>query len=150
LHLGQNAELVLDVVTNLMRNHICLRELAGLTAHIATVKTPLKVLEEARVEIDLLVNGAIERTHSGLRKSAAGLRGSGKHHQGWRRVSLSGLSKNVGPLRFRAAEHCGNELSHLIRRSPGARFRARVRLLLSLIIAQDCFGASDEDAWIDA
>src|SRR6516165_10564155 len=60
----QNAELVLDVVTDLMRDHIRLRELASFAADIATLKTPLKVLEEARVEIDLLVNRAIERTHS--------------------------------------------------------------------------------------
>src|SRR5260221_2334137 len=74
LHLGQNAELVLDAVTDLMRDHIGLRELAGVAANIATAEAPLKVLEEARVQIDLLSNRAIELTHGGRRRSAAALR----------------------------------------------------------------------------
>ncbi len=124
LHLRQNAELVLDVVTDLMRDHIRLGELAGFAANIATAEAPLKVLEEARVQIDLPVNRAIERTHCGLRKSAAGLGRPGKHYQSWRLVSLSGLSKNGCPLCFRAAEYRGNELAHGIGRRPGARCRA--------------------------
>src|ERR1700751_371113 len=51
LHLGQN-----------LRDHIGVRELTGFAALIAPMKTPLEVLEEARVEMHRLVNGAIERT----------------------------------------------------------------------------------------
>jgi hypothetical protein len=67
LHPGQNAELILHVVTDLMRNHIGLRELAGLATDITTAEASLQVLEEARVEIDLLVVRTIERPHGGLR-----------------------------------------------------------------------------------
>src|SRR6476619_5597264 len=109
-----------------MRDHIGLRELAGFATSIATAEASLKVLEEARVQIDLLVNRAIERTHCGLRKSAAGLGPPGKHYQSWRLVSLSGLSKNGCPLCFRATEDRGNELAHGIGRRPGTWCRTAV------------------------
>jgi hypothetical protein len=67
LHPRQKAELVLNVMPDLMRNHVGLRELAGFAASITTAEASLQVLEEARIEIDLLVVRTIERTHGGLR-----------------------------------------------------------------------------------
>src|SRR5260370_518213 len=69
LHLRQNAELVLNVVTDLMRDHIGLRELAGFAANIATAEAPLTVLEEPRDPIDLPFNPATKRTHYDLHKT---------------------------------------------------------------------------------
>ena len=73
LHLRQQSELVLNVVADLVSNHIGLRELAGLAPDVASAEAPLKVLKEACIEVDLLVIRTIERTHCGLRKPTAGL-----------------------------------------------------------------------------
>ena len=72
LHLWQYSKLVLHVVADLVGNHIRLGKLAGLAADIAGAEAPLEVLKEACVEIDLLVDRAIKRTHRGLRRPAAG------------------------------------------------------------------------------
>src|SRR5260370_40387766 len=50
LHLRQNAELVLDVATDLMRDHIRLGELAGFPAHLPTAEAAIKGVEEARAQ----------------------------------------------------------------------------------------------------
>src|SRR6516225_7488292 len=105
-------------------------------------------MEETCVQIDLLVHWAIERTHGSLGHAAARLGCSGKHHQNWRLVLLSCLSKDRCPLCLRTAEDRGNELAHGIGRSAGARCRASIRLLLGL--ARDCFGALDENARINS
>ena len=73
LRFWQHTQQVLYVVTNLVSNHVGLRELASLTADLASTQTPFEVLKEACVEVDLLVEWAIERSHRGLCKSATGL-----------------------------------------------------------------------------
>src|SRR6516225_9794392 len=103
-----------------MCDDIGLRELAALAAGVAASEASLQVLKEARIEINLVVDRAVERTHGGLRKPAARLGGSGKHHQSWWLVLLSRLSKNSGPLHFGATEHGRNEVAHGIGWSPGA------------------------------
>jgi hypothetical protein len=51
LHLGQQPKQILHVVTDLVRNHVGLRELAGLAAGIAGAKPSLKILKETCVEL---------------------------------------------------------------------------------------------------
>ena len=53
LHLGQDAELVLHVMADLVRDHIGLRKFARARSGIAAVETPLDLAEERGVEIDL-------------------------------------------------------------------------------------------------
>src|SRR5262249_5347889 len=89
LYLRQQSEQILHVVADLVRDHVGLRELAGFTADIAGPKPSLKILKETCVEVDLLVQRAIERTHRGLRKAAAGLCCTRKHDQGWLFVGLA-------------------------------------------------------------
>jgi hypothetical protein len=73
LHLCQYSKLVLNVVTDLVGNHIRLRKLAGLASDIASPEAPLEVLKEACVEVDFPVDRTIKRTHGGLRKPASRL-----------------------------------------------------------------------------
>ena len=59
----QHTQQVLHMVTNLEAKHIGLRELAGLTADLAGDQTPFEVLKEARVEVNLLDEWALDRPH---------------------------------------------------------------------------------------
>ena len=99
-------------------NHIGLGELTGLAADIASAEAPLKVLEEAGVKIDLVVDRTVERTHGlhhcGLGKPAAGPCRLGKHDQRWGFVGFPGLGKDLLPLRFCAPKNGRHELAHLI------------------------------------
>src|SRR5262245_42382584 len=95
-----------------MCDDIGLRELAALAASVAALEASLQVLKEACIEINFVIDRAVERPHGGLREAASGLGGFGKHHQSWWLVLLSCLRKNGGPLHFRAAEHGGNEVAH--------------------------------------
>src|SRR2546422_4660905 len=67
--LQQEVELVLDVVAVLVGHDISLRERPALRAEALG-----QILEEAQVEIDLLVIGAIEGSARGLREAARTLR----------------------------------------------------------------------------
>src|SRR5919204_6473530 len=72
LVLGEKAALVLHVMAVLVRDDVPLRERTALRPE------PLRqVLEEADVEVDLLVLGAVEGPHRGLRQAARALRGAG-------------------------------------------------------------------------
>src|SRR5262249_7775142 len=82
LRLGQDAEQVLHVVTDLVRDHVGLRELTGLAADVAAAKARRDLIEERGVEIDLLVRRTIERPHRALRHPAAiGARGAAVENQ---------------------------------------------------------------------
>jgi hypothetical protein len=70
LYLRQDSQQILHVVADLVRNHVGLGELAALASHIAAAETPLEILKEGGIQIDLPINGTIERTHGGLGKSA--------------------------------------------------------------------------------
>ena len=70
LHTGQDAEQVLHVVADLVGDYIGLGELAALTSDITAVKAQFEVPEERGIEIDLLIVGALEGAHRGLRVAA--------------------------------------------------------------------------------
>ncbi len=65
----QDAKLILDVMADLVSDHVSLGELARLIAR-ASAELRLKVAEERGVEIDTLIARAIERTHGRLREGA--------------------------------------------------------------------------------
>jgi hypothetical protein len=79
LHLGHDPEQVLNMMANLVSDHIGLGELTALAANVASVETLFKILEEACVEINLLVQRTVERADGGLRKPASGSGRSRKH-----------------------------------------------------------------------
>src|SRR6185503_17827247 len=75
----QQPELVLDVMTVFVRDDVALGERAALRAELR-----LQLIEEADVEIDLLVIRAIERTGGRAGRAARRLRVSGEEHgRGW-------------------------------------------------------------------
>src|SRR6266581_1502133 len=110
LRLRQDAEQVLHVMPDLVGNHVGLRELAGL-AVVAAAEPALQVAEERGVEIDAPIVRAIERPHGGARGAAGRAGRAGEHHQGGRLVVPAGLTENVAPFRFGAAQHRGDELA---------------------------------------
>src|SRR5262245_13251980 len=102
-----------------MSNHIGLRELAGLAADIAGTEALLKFLKEACIEVDLLVDRTIERTHCGLRKPTARLCRSGEHDQRRGLISFTRMSKNVCTHFLCTAEDSRDESARIFRRSTG-------------------------------
>src|SRR5215470_7890583 len=60
LHARQDAEQILHVVANFMRDHIGLRKLAALGSYIATPEPLLKITEKCGVQIDLSIIRTIE------------------------------------------------------------------------------------------
>ena len=64
LHLGQDSKQILQVVADLVRDNLGLGELTALASDIATAETPLEILKERGVEINLLIVRAVERAHS--------------------------------------------------------------------------------------
>src|SRR5262245_1281247 len=131
LHPRQNAEQVLHVMTDLVRDHVGLRELAALAPDLAAAETPLEILKERGVEIDLMVDRTVERPHGGLGGPAGRARGAGEHDQGRRLVGFPRLREYLFPFRLGASQHGGHELAHLV----GGRLRLRtlrggLRLLL--------------------
>src|SRR5262249_4121083 len=124
---------------------IGLRELAGLAADIASTEALLKVLKETCIEVDLLVDRAIERTHCGLRKSTARLCRSGEHDQRRGFIRFTRVSENVGPHVLCAAEDSRDESPRIVRRSTG-----RTLLLFRLTALGHLVPAANEETRIDA
>src|SRR5436305_6112710 len=79
LYLGQDAEQILHMMADLVRNHVSLGELAGLAANVARTEAALEIREEAGVEIDLLVARAVKGAHRGLGESAGRARSAREH-----------------------------------------------------------------------
>src|SRR3954447_2972052 len=85
----QDAEQILHVMANFVRDYVSLRELTGFAA--AAAKPRLDLVEERSVEIDLLVIGTIERPHCSLGRAATRLRDAAIHDQRRRAIGLAVL-----------------------------------------------------------
>ena len=120
-----------------MGDHVGLGELATFASDVATAEAPLDVVKERGVEVDLLIERTVERSHCGLRDPAARAGASGVHDQRRRLIGLSGLGKYLPPLHFRASKHSRYEIPHLIGwRLCAWLFRRGLRLLLRTAEAQ--------------
>ena len=128
LRLRQDAEQVLHVVADLVRDHIGLGEFAGLAA--AALEAHLHVAEERGVEIDAPVARAIERPHRRLRIAAAARLAAGVKPQPRRPVALAARLEDGRPHVLGVAEHGGDELAGLVGRRAGAPRGLLVRLLV--------------------
>src|SRR5690606_25421711 len=91
----QDAEQILDVMSDLMRDHICLRKFALLAA--TGVEARFHFSKERRVKKDAAIEGTIEWPHRRLCEAAGGLRRAGEKAQPRRAVLLSVLREDVGP-----------------------------------------------------
>src|SRR5450759_5135527 len=147
LRLGQGAEQVLHVVTDLVRDHIGLREFAGVAG--ATVKARLDLTKKRRVEIDAAVGRTIKRPHRRLREAAAALLRAGEQPQPRRAVLLSAAPENFAPGVLGIAKHGCDELTHRVGRRAAAPVGRPVWLLVMRDTADE-FRAADQDARIDA
>ena len=138
-------------MADLVRDHVGLRELAGLAADVAAAEAGRDLLEERGVEIDLLVRRAIERPHGALRDSAAaGLRLAAVEHENRRAIGLAVLGEDLLP---HAPRCCRAPCSRSGPCRPAARrcvAHVERRLHLRLARAGQDFGAADEEARIDA
>src|SRR5450756_335919 len=147
LRLGQSAEQVLHVVTDLMRDHIGLREFAGVA--LATVKARLDLTKKRHVEIDAPVGRTIKRPHRRLRGAAAALLRAGEQPQPRRSILLAARPENFAPGVLGIAQHGCDELTHRVGRRAGAPAGRPVWLLVARSAA-DKFRAADQHAGIDA
>src|ERR1700730_1525008 len=148
LHLRQNADEVLHVMTDFVGDHVSLGELAGL-AVVAAAEPALQIAEERRVEIDPLVVRTIERPHGGARRAAGRARRAGKNHEGGRPIPPPLLLQQVPPHHLGAAEHGGNELAGAIGGCAGLR-RGPIGRVVGMAAAAENLGAADQQPGVDA
>src|SRR5215470_12636568 len=149
---GKNSQRILHVMTDLVGDHIGLRELAGFA--FAAAETGLDLAEERGIEIDLLVVRTVERAHRALRHAAALRTGLALVEDEHRlAIGLAVALEDVGPFRVNVAEDGRDEFSDVIAWLAGApRLPARRlhRLLNVCAAAGKDLGAADKDARIDA
>ena len=132
LDLRQNAEQILDVMAYLVRDDISVGEVA------AAAEAPFHVLEEGRVEIDLLIPRAIERPHGRL--GAAAARGGPPAIEDEFRLDVGNPFlpwQDFRPDGFVRGENGGDELAHVVGGRPGLPRLRRVvcppwRILLTI------------------
>src|ERR1043166_3663498 len=152
LHLGQDAEQVLDVVPVLMGDHVGLGELTGLA--LAPAEAALEFAEERRVEIDLPVGRTIERPHRRPREAARRLDPTAEQHQMRRLITAARFLKNFPPAVLVLAQHLAHEIAGGVLGLAGLRRRPVLdrrptRLLVRRMTRED-FAAADQQARIDA
>ena len=147
LRLGQGAEQVLHVVTDFVRDHIGLREFAGVA--LATMKARLDLTKKRRVEIDAAVGRTIKRPHRRLREAAAALLRAGEQPQPRRSILLAARPEDFAPGVLGIAQHGCDELTHRVGRRAGAPVGRPIWLLVARAPA-DKFRAADQHAGIDA
>ncbi len=92
------AEQVLDVMAVLVADDVRLCERPALRAELRT-----QLLEEAEVEVDLLVTRAVERPDRGAGGTAAGLRTAAEQLRARRAVALPAAGEGVPPVGLDAA-----------------------------------------------
>src|SRR5262249_4172993 len=147
-HPRQNAELVLHVVADLMRDHISLGEFAGVAVR-AAAELVLQVVVECDVEIDALIVRAVERSHGRARETATALLGAAEQAQRWRMIGATAGSENFLPGVFGIAEHQRHELAGRIVRCAGGNRRRRAALLRACPPAGENLRAVEKHARID-
>ena len=115
----QNAEKILHVMTDLVRDHVGLREFAGAAADGAAAELRFDLPEERGIEVNAPVVRTIERPHRRLCRAASRPRDAREQDQfGWIVGALQAL-EYLAPTVLRVAEHGGDELSALVLRCIG-------------------------------
>src|SRR5438309_8759 len=113
--LREETELVLHVVAVLVGDDVALREGPALRAEALR-----QLLEEADVEIDLLVVGAVERTHRSLGEPAGALRRVGVEDGLRREIRVASARELVAPILLDAVDETDDAaIVALVRVGPG-------------------------------
>jgi len=94
-HLALSADEILHVMSDFVREHICLREVAG------CAELSVELIEEAEVEIDLAIARAVERTARGFGTTTCGANFIAKEDELRGRVVVNESLLNV----LRTVEH---------------------------------------------
>jgi len=144
LHLVQSALHMLDMMTYLMRKHVGLSEVPFGSMFM------LEVIEEAKVNIDLLILWTIKRPHARTRGAACADGGAAIEHQHRGRIAMPGLGEDFRPDRLRICEHRldkGRLLIILCRVNQAAAAAARKRGQIDETAKiRDCANAQDGNA----
>src|SRR5215475_1596581 len=104
----RDAELVLHVVADLVRDHVGARELPR------RPESAGQLLEERAVEVDVGVSGAIERPHRGAGPAAGRINGPAKEHELGGPVLASTALEEPVPCVLGVAQHTANEFLRLV------------------------------------
>src|SRR5262249_12056509 len=95
---------------DLVRDHVSLGKLARSAADVAAAEARRDLIEERRVEIDLLVGRTVERSHGTLRFSTATrVRGAAIENEHRRAIDSAVLGEDLLPLQLGAAENLTDE-----------------------------------------
>src|SRR5829696_5739836 len=108
LDLRAGAELVLDVVADLVRDHVGPCEVA------ARLELALHVAIEGEVQVDMPVGRAVERTDRGARRPAAGVDAVAVEHQLRALVVAALIGERALPGRLDAVEHIDGEVLQVL------------------------------------
>src|SRR6185295_19237241 len=117
VYLVHDAQQILHMVTDLVRDDVSAREVSG------GLKAVGEFLEERKVEIDLAVARTIERSHCRLGEAAGRIDGAGIEDKFRVLVSRAERSKLFGPGILGVGEHHGNEILQLRLLRAGRRLR---------------------------
>src|SRR5215207_6319063 len=104
LDLRAGSQLLLDVVADLVRDHVRPGEVA------ARLQLALHVAVEREVQVDIPVFRAVERTDGGSRRPAAGVDALAVEHELCARVVAALVGERALPGRLDVVEHVGGEL----------------------------------------
>src|SRR5438105_5903382 len=100
----RDAQQVLDVVTDFVRDDVGLREVAG------RAEALVELAEEGEIEIHLPIGGAVERPNLGASDAARRLRRAVEEHQHGRHVRIAALTEDLAPRVLGVGEHLRNEV----------------------------------------
>lgn len=109
LHLAADAQQVLHMVADFMRNHV------GLCKVPWRAKALGQGFIKRKVDIHLLVSRAVKRAHCRLPCTATASAGlASKQHQTWFLVSRATFGKNIFPNVFGIGQHGGYKFTHTV------------------------------------
>src|SRR6185369_15656725 len=147
LHLRQNAEQILHMMTDFMRDHVGLGEFACFSA--AAAEARLDVAEERGIEINAPVVRTVERSHGCLRHAAATLHDTRIQSQPRHSILLAVLLENFLPGIFCVAENGSDKIAHLVGRLACRLPRLRLVGLLLVSAAVHNLSPADQNARVD-
>ncbi len=124
LHLARDAQQVLHMMADFVRDHVGLGEIARRT------EAPAQFVEERHIQIELAVGRAIERSHLGLPHATGAARRPRKQDQRRLLVPLPGSAEDRPPGLLGFGQHLGREAGKLVLgcRPPGIGLNPRRRL----------------------
>ena len=77
-------------------------------------KARRKIFKERKIDVDLLIRGAVKRSNRGARHAAGRLHGAGEEHEPRFPVLLAGAAKYLMPRVFRISEYHRAEIGELL------------------------------------